>query len=649
MSEAAGDGDLTEGQQVTFVGLVGRVDLNGSSAILGSFDSSSGRWQAIISGSDSGESVNVKPANLKASPPASGSGRSVAKTTLGQASPPASIPWRPVAKKGFGQVRRSILKTKALGKGRRFGTGKVATTPCNVEPQEGAEPGAGLAGGKTVVITSPQARQDLNGTAAELLEFDDERGRWSVKFLSAAIDETMWVKPANLVLGDKKLKVQKTIEKRVSDKVKAPRPKKAPVMPKRAASSYLLFCKKYRQEVMWNLRKEYGSVDIIEISKILAERWADASQSEKAKFEKQASKRKELREQKMQVYIDATDPIAALRKHYDHMIPKRATTPYFVFLADKAQREKAVKELKRQRSKLSVTAKLTELWKVMTADQKAYYEEKFKNDKLEYEAKLQLWQQTPEFAELNALETEQREAQKAEKKEQQDSEDVAVEAIMSGPDFGPGQGLAVNRLASIFDLKVRTDLNGKVVELVEFDAERERWNFKLTGDKKAEMMSLKAENLMLTRTEASAKRGAAAAKKAQAAAAKEAQKAEKEAQKVALVEAQQAAKAEAEKAALAEANQAAKQAQKAERDAQKAALAEAKKAAKDAQKAEKNAQKAALAEAKQAEKDAQKAARGAQKAQDRAAKGASRAATKANPSKSTPVDEMDVQAGEDLD
>jgi len=636
--------DFTGGQQVILVGLAGRADLNGSAGTLIGWDSGAGRWKVNISeGSSAGEKLNVRPVNLQ---PCS-----------------ASSSRRAVPKKAGVQVKRSILKSKMLSRIRGHGAKKHGMSSGDIVPEEGMEPGQGLAQEKFALITSLQARKDLNGSAAELLDFDDERGRWSIKILSAAEDEPMWVKPVNLILGKQAssnkvvpLLPQRANARRVSDKSKALKAKRIPKKPKRATTSYMLFCNKIRDEVTWKYRVEHGTVDLGEIAKIFSEQWADLSEKERGKYQRMSAKRQEVRQQKMQAYMEVADPLAALRKRYDHLIPKRAASPYFLFLADKAQRDKARQDMKRQRSKLGINTMLTEMWKVLGADQKNLYQEKFKNDKVEYDTKLKIWQQRPEFAELNKLEVEQRETQKAEKKEQQGSEEVAIDAILRRPDFGSGMGLAVNRLAVICELKVRTDLNGNVVQLIEFDKERERWNFKLTADKKAEMMSLKPENFRLTRPEASAKKAEVADKKAEAAAEKEAHKAAKEAQE---------AEKKAEAAAERESQKAAKQAQEAEKSAKTVAEREAQKTAKKAQEAGKLAEAAAEREArtagkvaaretKKAEKEAQKAEREAQKAEKVAARAGSKAAVSAgnllirpSPCESPPA--IELQEGEDLD
>lgn len=111
-------------------------------------------------------------------------------------------------------------------------------------------------------------------------------------------------------------------------------------------------------------------------------------------------------------YLEATDPAGTLRKKYEHLIPKKPFTAYFLFSQDTAQREKALEALKEAGEETGikhVATKLGAMWKAAAADVKAPFEEAAKKAHADFLEKQKEWQATPEFAEIEQAASKQAE------------------------------------------------------------------------------------------------------------------------------------------------------------------------------------------------------------------------------------------------
>lgn len=243
---------------------------------------------------------------------------------------------------------------------------------------------------------------------------------------------------------------------------------------------------------MEQVRRDYGSVELDMVAKELGERWSDLEDKDRSKFQKMAAKRKETFQAKMDNYQAATDPLGYLKKQYDHLIPKRPMTPYFLFLSDEAQRKKALQAGGTDETRM--TKKLSELWKALTPESKATYEYQFEKLKVEYEQKLKAWQQTKQFKEIDALERQQREKEKAEKLAQKESEEAEIRDLLKNG-LQPGLGLEPGRPAVITGLTSQAQLNGKEVELVEYLEASERWVVMPMGSAGGDPMNIRPANL----------------------------------------------------------------------------------------------------------------------------------------------------------
>lgn len=416
--------------------------------------------------------------------------------------------------------------------------------------------------------------------------------------------------------------------------------------PKRAASAYMLFCHKIRPDVMATLKFKYGSTSLPDIARELGERWADLDEKDKKKYEKMAARRKLTHQSKMEAYQEIADPISFLKKKYEHLIPKRPSSAYFLFNADPATRQKAVAALKAQKrqkieggEEAGICATIAEMWKNLPAEKKEMYEKVYTKEKAVFEKKNIAWQKTKEFAELNKLEMVAKEAERADRQAQKVEEQAEIQELLK-QGVAPGQGLAAGRSAFITGLTSRADLNDKEVTLIDFNEDTQRWSVTLLDSEIADEMRIRPVNLLLSLLQKEAER---AQKKTEDAAVKAQLKEEQRTIKEASSEAQRAAKAaekEAEKAtkdvaraAIAAEKEAERVAQAAEKEEQRKAEQVAKAAIRDEYKEVEKVAKAAAKEAEKAARDAAKeaerAALDSAKEQERAAKAAAKEAARA--------------------
>mmetsp|Transcript_11296 Transcript_11296/g.30174 ORF Transcript_11296/g.30174 Transcript_11296/m.30174 type:complete len:343 (-) Transcript_11296:89-1117(-) len=193
--------------------------------------------------------------------------------------------------------------------------------------------------------------------------------------------------------------------------------------PKRAVSAYWLFTNKVREEVTKESKeKNNGKANMGDIAKAMSARWQALSEAEKKEFEEKAAEDKQRFEKEMEAYKEASDPAGTLRKKYAHLIPKKPMTAYFLFSQDAAQREKATAALKEagvEANNKQLASKLGEMWKLVSAEEKAPFEERYKREQAEFLTKQKEWQATPEFDEIEKAASKQAELQKAAEAEEE--------------------------------------------------------------------------------------------------------------------------------------------------------------------------------------------------------------------------------------
>jgi len=208
--------------------------------------------------------------------------------------------------------------------------------------------------------------------------------------------------------------------------------------PKKAVSAYWLFTSNVRAEVTKELKeKGGGKASLGDIAKATAAQWAALGEAERKEFEDKASADKQRYAVQFKEYLEASDPAGTLRNKYAHLIPKKPLTAYFLFSQDPAQREKAAAALQEAGTEAGVkqlAAKLSEIWKGLSAEDKAPFEEKHKQEQVEFLQKQKEWQATPEFAEIEAAAKKQAEQQKAEGQEGQEGQEAkAAKRSRSAP------------------------------------------------------------------------------------------------------------------------------------------------------------------------------------------------------------------------
>uniref|UniRef100_A0A7S1RYL3 HMG box domain-containing protein n=1 Tax=Alexandrium catenella TaxID=2925 RepID=A0A7S1RYL3_ALECA len=191
--------------------------------------------------------------------------------------------------------------------------------------------------------------------------------------------------------------------------------------PKKAVSAYWLFSSKVREEITKEIKeKNGGKAGLGDIAKATTARWATFSDEQKKEFEDKAAEDKKRYAEEFKAYLEANDPAGTLRTKYAHLIPKKPMTGYFLFLQEPSQKEKAVAALKEAGSEAThkqVVSKLAEMWKAASAEEKAPFEERHKQEQAEFLKKQMEWQATPEFKEIEAAAKRQAEQQKEEGQE----------------------------------------------------------------------------------------------------------------------------------------------------------------------------------------------------------------------------------------
>merc|ERR1711904_766684 len=159
-----------------------------------------------------------------------------------------------------------------------------------------------------------------------------------------------------------------------------------------------------------------GKVKVAEVAKAVADRWAKLGEKEKAKFEEQAKEGKDKQAAEMQAYKEANDPLSVMKEKYADRIPKKPTSAFWLFAQDPSERTKAEKALKdagEEANHKKITTKIGEMWKALSESEKAPWNEKLKKASAEYEEKKKVWEATPEGAEFQRVEKEQKDAVKA--------------------------------------------------------------------------------------------------------------------------------------------------------------------------------------------------------------------------------------------
>jgi len=199
-----------------------------------------------------------------------------------------------------------------------------------------------------------------------------------------------------------------------------------PQKPKKPTSAYMLFAGAVRDEVIKEAEAKNGvKPKMGETAKLIANKWKEVSEEEKASWQEKVASAKERYEADLKAYQEHLDPVGTLRAKIEHLIPVKPLSFYGLFLEDPAKRGKAhgllIAEGK-QATKPNVMAKMGQLWRALTEEQKAPFIEKAKQLQADYEQKMQVWEALPECAELGRVTKEQEDREEAAKREREAQE-----------------------------------------------------------------------------------------------------------------------------------------------------------------------------------------------------------------------------------
>jgi len=199
--------------------------------------------------------------------------------------------------------------------------------------------------------------------------------------LSSVLSETLDQKTTDNIMSTwnaKKTEVSKLIGTTGRSKHK-----KDPNAPRRANTSYILFCGDQREKV----KKSNPNMSATEITTKLGELWKALSEKDKKKYTDLAAKDKARYEQEMESYVpppedELEEKTKRGRGKKERTGPKRPLTAYMLFCQDKRPE---VKDSNPNMNGTEITTKLGELWKALSEKDKAPYVARQATDKSRYE------------------------------------------------------------------------------------------------------------------------------------------------------------------------------------------------------------------------------------------------------------------------
>ena len=159
--------------------------------------------------------------------------------------------------------------------------------------------------------------------------------------------------------------------------------RKAPDAPKKALTPYIIFSKEIRPRIKASV--EQGT-KVTEIVRIIAEKWAAMTDEEKAPYVKLAEEDKLRYSREMNAYDGPLHvPVAKKRGHQNKApgAPKRAMSPFLFFSNEKRGQIQAANP---NMKITEVSAKLGEIWRDMTDEEKEPYVQKSREDRNRYHA-----------------------------------------------------------------------------------------------------------------------------------------------------------------------------------------------------------------------------------------------------------------------
>jgi len=210
--------------------------------------------------------------------------------------------------------------------------------------------------------------------------------------------------------------------KMAKDKKRARRKKnKDPNKPKRPMSSFMFFANEKRPE----LRAKFPDMKITDIGKKLGELWKDVTADDKTRFEGMHTKDLARYNKQMETYTppaesesssdsDSDKPKKKKKKKNDPNRPKRGMSS-FMFFANAKRTE--VRAAHPDMKITDIGKKLSEMWKVISSEEKKKYEDKQAQDKERYKKQMETY--TPPKEEEKEKEKSSKKKKESRKKKEE--------------------------------------------------------------------------------------------------------------------------------------------------------------------------------------------------------------------------------------
>lgn len=159
---------------------------------------------------------------------------------------------------------------------------------------------------------------------------------------------------------------------------------KDPNAPKKWNTSYIIFCGEQRDKI----KKSNPNMSATEITTKLGELWKALPEKDKKKFEEASKKDKARYEKEMESYTpppesESEEKGKRGRGKKERTGPKRPLTAYMYFCQDKRNE---IKTANPEMTGTTITAHLGSLWKDLSDEKKAPYEEMQAKDKARYDS-----------------------------------------------------------------------------------------------------------------------------------------------------------------------------------------------------------------------------------------------------------------------
>lgn len=164
-------------------------------------------------------------------------------------------------------------------------------------------------------------------------------------------------------------------------------PKKDPNRPKRPTTAFFAFTNEIRASV----RQEFPEASLGNVSQIIGERWRKLTDSQKQPYVEIAAQDKVRYEREMSTYVPPPmeeEPSKTKRKKKDPNAPKRAMSAFFWYAKDVRP---SVREQNPTSSMGQISQIIGDMWRGLSAEQKAPYEASAEDDKERYKREMEAY------------------------------------------------------------------------------------------------------------------------------------------------------------------------------------------------------------------------------------------------------------------